>query len=263
MVLSIGHGGISDIKDHISSYKHKRSVESSSKTEPLTNFFQPRDHVRNEKVVAAELTFAYHIVKHHQSFVSADYVNKLLPKMFFDSKIVGEYSTARTKTERLITHVLAPHTIQNVLNDLKNCSFYGISTDASNHKSDKIFPLLIQYFTLNGMKIKLLKTESLKGESSEIVANYIADILKNLGIELEKCNAFGADNANVNFGGRLQRGSNNVFTRLKSLLGCNLEAVGCPAHVLNNALHAAGDKLSCDAEQIIHAIHKYFSIYTV
>jgi hypothetical protein len=261
--FSISHGGLSDIKDHINTQKHKASVASSSMCKPLTNFFVKRNNAEDDKLIATELCFAYHVIKHHQSFSSTDCINKLLPKLFNDSKIAAKYSSARTKTTKMITNVLAPHSVDLILDDLSSCSFYSISTDASNHKAEKIFPLVIQYFTRNGIQVKLLKLGNLHGETSSIISNFCTQTLKDEKLDLKKCVAFCGDNANVNFGGLRRLGKNNVFAKLKEDLGTDIEGIGCPAHILNNALQTSADQLSCDIDQIVFKIFSYFSIYTV
>lgn len=48
---------------------------------------------------------------------------------------------------------------------------------------------------------------------------------------LSKVSGFCADNyCNTNFGGRQRKGSNNVYSKLKSLVNQNMIGVGCPPH---------------------------------
>lgn len=192
-----------------------------------------------EKVIAPEICLAYHIVKHHQSFRSAACLNKLVLKLFNDSNTARKYSSAATKTAALIKQVLAPHSNEIIKKDIENSSFYSIATDASNHKAEKMFPLVIQYFTISGIKIKLLRLGNLKGGTSDIVSNYCIETLQHNNNNLEKCVAFSGDNANVNFGGRERRGKNNIFTKLKTAIGTDIEGIGCPAHVLHNTMQTS------------------------
>jgi hypothetical protein len=79
----------------------------------------------------------------------------------------------------------------------------------------------------------------------------------------QKCIAYAGDNCNTNFGGvRRQADGNNVFAKLQRMKSnanlAPLVGIGCPAHVLNNAVHP--DTL--DIESIIVKIYNYFSIYT-
>ena len=261
--LNIGHGGIGDIKTHIMKEKHKSNVSSSSRSKTITNYFVKENSLEEEKVTAAELCFAYHVVKKHQSFASMDCLNKLIPKLFNDSKIATQYSSARIKTTCLINQVLGPHSIDLICKELESCSFYSISTDASNHKNEKMFSLLIHYYSKTGINIKLLKLENLRGETSDVVVNFCIQVLKDLKIDIKKCIGFGGDNANVNFGGQRRRGINNVYNKLKVEIGADIEGIGCPAHILHNTLQTAADQLSCDVDQIIQKLFNYFSIYTV
>jgi hypothetical protein len=52
--------------------------------------------------------------------------------------------------------------VKIIKEELKAASYFSISTDASNHKAEKIFPLVIQYFTRKGTQIRLLKLSSKK-----------------------------------------------------------------------------------------------------
>jgi hypothetical protein len=62
----------------------------------------------------------------------------------------------RTKTEALIENVLGPKSIEMVLEKLKKDDlivYYGISSDASNKKKRKFFPLMVKFFD-NSLRIQ-------------------------------------------------------------------------------------------------------------
>jgi len=51
--------------------------------------------------------------------------------------------------------------------------------DTSNHKNLKLVPILIRYFNpQEGVKIKVLEFMNLKGETSNILSDYILNVLK-------------------------------------------------------------------------------------
>lgn len=77
--------------------------------------------------------------------------------------------------------------IESVLIELEECMFYSISTDASNHKAEKMFPLVVQYYTTTGTKVKLLKLGNLKGETSENIADFCVESIRSLRIDVNKC----------------------------------------------------------------------------
>ena len=262
--FTIEHGGKNDIKRHIETTKHKQNVSSTSKDAKITNFLIKKNTDEETKIIAAEVAMAFHTVCHHQSFSSNDCTNVLLPTVFPDSKIASKFSSARTKCSAIIKNVLAPHIIAEVVKDINNSSFYSISTDASNHNAEKIFPLIVQYFSRkNGLQIKLLRVKSLPNETSETISNFCRESLIELGLDVKKCVAFGGDNTNTNFGGRLRKGTNNVFLKVKESMNDSMEGVGCPAHILHNAAHTAANVLSIDVEVIVVKAFSYSRIYTV
>jgi len=262
--LQVDHGGKSDIVDHIKCNKHKKNSQSVNISEKVTKFFVTPDTKEEKLVAAAELVNVYKVIFHHNSFNSLDCTTPLYSKLFPDSKIACKISTARTKGTAIVKYILAPYTVDIFKSDLENTIFFSLATDASNHKSEKIFPIIIQYFTKSdGIKSQLIKMSSLKNETSETISQYCIDTLNNLKIPLKKCIAFCADNANTNFGGIHRKGQNNIFFKLKEAIQNELEGVGCSAHILHNTISTAANTFSFDAEMIIFKIFGYFSIYTV
>lgn len=116
-----------------------------------------------------------------------------------------------------------------------------------------------------GIHVKILELKSLPGETSDIVTNYILEVLKKYHLDT-KVVVFCANNINTNFGGKRRSGKNNIFTKLKSNLdgnGRDLVGIGCAARILNNATQTAADCLPIDTQTFITKIYFYFHIYTV
>lgn len=208
---------------------------------------------------ATECLFAYHTVMHNQSFRSMDCTSKLL-KNLYDKK----FSSARTKTEAIVTDVIAPYAMEDVQGDLNYVQFVSVSTDASNHNATKMLPVLVQYFVADkGIQVKMLDMPSIRGETSDIITNSIIQTMAQFALK-DKVIGFSADNTNANFGGAHRRGHVNVFTKLRTHTGrADLLGLGCNAHMLHNTVQTAADCLPVDAEQIVCKIYNYFSIHTV
>lgn len=262
--ICIGNGGKASIQDHIKSAKHSSKLSIASQSKEICSFMIKKNTKLERLIHVAELTSAFRIINHHQSFNCMDCSTKLDSLLYPDSEIASKQSNARTKATALVRNVLAPHSVAEFISVLRYVPFYGISTDSSNHKAEKIFPLLIHYFTeTHGLNIRLLKISSLPNETSDTIAGFCVDSLKSAGIPLENLTAFGADNTNTNFGGRQRHGVNNIFYKLKGVLGRDIEGIGCSAHILHNTLSSAADVLSIDVESVVLKIFKYFCIYTV
>jgi hypothetical protein len=143
--------------------KHRSNILGASSSKQVSEYFTKKDTKEETLVAAAELATAYKVIKHSQSFSSLDCSNKLHPLMYCDLKIEVKQSIARTKATVITKNILALHTISSCVADLQKTPFYGIVTDASNHKAEKIFPLVIQYFSkTEGIICKLIRVNSLK-----------------------------------------------------------------------------------------------------
>ncbi|KAF0685300.1 protein FAM200B-like, partial [Aphis craccivora] len=227
--ISVSHSGKTSIHDHNKSNTHKSNISIASSSQDISTFMVKENTPEDILVCAAELTTAYKVVNHHQSFNSLDCNTKLNSKLYPDSKIAAKQSTARTKATAIIKNILAPHSLQTIKEEIEQVPFYGVLTDASNHNAEKLFPLIIQYFSeTKGMQLKLIKLNSLENETSETIVKFCINTLNNLNISLHKLIAYSADNTNTNFGGRDRHGTNNVYFKLQSILSKDIEGIGCP-----------------------------------
>lgn len=116
-----------------------------------------------------------------------------------DASISKKLSSARTNTDVILTGVLSPHALFVATERAKQAKFIRIATNASNHESIKIFPVLIHYFTKKGLVLKIIDINNLKNKKFETIAMYLTEflnktVLKNVTITLEK---HGAGTSNV------------------------------------------------------------------
>jgi hypothetical protein len=142
-----------DLEAHVNSAKHKKQTQSCSNTPQVSEFFIKRNSKTEERIIATEGALSFHAVKHHLSYISMDCTSKLNQVIYSDSEIAKKVSCARTKTEAIVNNVLAPHFVAMAIQDLNKISCFGISTDGSNHDSQRLFLVVIQYFhKVHGIK---------------------------------------------------------------------------------------------------------------
>lgn len=84
----ISHGGLNDVKRHVSVPEQLRGERAQKNTQNLQQFLK-RDILTTveEKVIAAELTTVYHGVNHNMSYNSIDCDSKLSSVIFNDSQL--------------------------------------------------------------------------------------------------------------------------------------------------------------------------------
>lgn len=162
------------------------------------------------KLSAAGGTFAYHTVCHNHSYSSMDYTSKLIKRMF-----KTKFGCARTKTEAIVNNILAPWCRNVLKEELENIYFISVSIDTSNHKSIKIFPILIRYFSPEtGVHMKVLEISSVKCETSTALSEHVISVLQKYNL-VSKFVCLSADNTNSMFGGAKRRGVENVYRKLQ------------------------------------------------
>ena len=80
--FTISHGGLSDVKQHVSGAEHKKNDRTVASNAVVNKFFVKPFTTQHQQVIAAELTSVYHAVKHHHSYASTDCGNKHGAKYF-------------------------------------------------------------------------------------------------------------------------------------------------------------------------------------
>lgn len=174
--------------------------------------------------------------------------------IYSDSKIVSKILLGRTKASTIAYNVLGPASLETHIKELlENKTFFSISSDASNHGNIKLFPILLRYYVAGkGIKQCLFDFFDDAKESAADIFNNLRR-LENAGLNFNRVSSYSADNASVNFGKH-----NSVFTLLKRENN-HILPVGCPAHMLNNAVRYALDRCNFDVENLVLKTYSHFS----
>ena len=108
------------ISAHNETQKHKDFARQTKSNQSINNFFKSQSAPTNldYKTAAAEGTWAFHTVKHQQSFLSNDCASHLFKTLFPDSDIAEQFVSARKKTKSIITGVLCPYAQKILLSEL-------------------------------------------------------------------------------------------------------------------------------------------------
>jgi hypothetical protein len=165
--FSIASGGNADIDRHIKRPKHLDAVLAAAGVPAITSHFQA---TVDKKLAAQEGVWAYHVVNSNHSFASSDCASKILRECFD----IKKFSCSQTKCRAIIVNVFAPHAQELLKNELKECRYVSLYTDASNHGNIKLFPVMVRYFRpLEGLFVKMLDISSQTGENSDIIVQLL------------------------------------------------------------------------------------------
>lgn len=254
-VFSIGNGGNAQIVRHTKTKQHQDALNAAASSSSLRSHFSSDF---NKRLAAMEGVWAFHVVHSNQSFRSSDCAAQIFTSCFQ----IEKFSCARTKCQSIIANVFAPHAQKLLQQDLKDCHFTSIYTDASNHGNIKLFPVLARYFVPTvGIRVRLLNLTEESGETSKTISDLIESAANKYDLK-KKIVGFCGDNAKVNFGGETRGGQNNVFYRLRQWLP-HLIGIGCVAHIGHNALKFSCDGLPIDVEWVVVKIYSHFYLNTV
>uniref|UniRef100_H3ALZ6 DUF4371 domain-containing protein n=1 Tax=Latimeria chalumnae TaxID=7897 RepID=H3ALZ6_LATCH len=130
---------------------------------------------------------------------------------------------------------------------------FTLSTDASNKKNRKMFPVRVQYFEAKvGTRSALTDFVEQGDEFASSITDLVMDRVKKFGLQIENISAYSADNTNVNFGRKY-----SVYELLRNQNESILKA-NCLAHVVHNACRKASNRLPTDIENLALKAYSHF-----
>lgn len=251
--INVAHGSEA-LDAHRKTEKHTRNRASCLGSQRITSFTVAADSEEAFRVAAVEATLTYHGVKHHHSYASQECGNCVVHACFPESPIARKISCARTKAEAIAMNVLAPHAIEQLLEQLKHGVYFSIATDASNRGNRKMYPLALRYFSVqHGVREVLLDFYEDANEDAESICNRITSSLQDAKLPLNCVSAFSADNASVNFGIH-----NGVYARLRNGMPTLVRA-NCNCHVVYDCANYAFIFFAYDVEDFILKVYAEFS----
>ncbi|KAG0421294.1 hypothetical protein HPB47_002811 [Ixodes persulcatus] len=190
--FTVKFDGVSAVKHHASTQKHKQKSLASKQSTALTKFFTPATSSAEDKVTAAELGTIFHGIKHNYSYLSMDCGSKLASKVFPDSDVACRMRLGRTKMEHLVKDVLAPYAVECIVEKLRPAGRnlpFTLSMDASNKGNRKLFPIAVRFYDVNGAGITDARSHRLLnvfvGRVFSVMGNLWTDERNQLSVPME------------------------------------------------------------------------------
>ena len=257
--FTIKHDGEKAVKKHFNSQTHLTALKCAKENQLIMSFLPKTNSPDDVKVAIIELSQIYHGLKHIHSYCSIDCGMKINSLLYFDSTIGKKIHCGRTKAEAIVENILAPKSIQVVLDELGinngKAIPFSLANDASNKGNRKMFPIAVQYFHLEkGIQNRIIDFYEDSDETSEAIATRLLNCLQECKLDLSNVSSYSADNASVNYGK-----NKSVYKKLSDLNPKILKS-NCNCHVVHNAARHACKALSLDVENLVLKIYAEFSI---
>lgn len=75
--ISVANKGSLDLEKHVLTEKHRKNIRTSASSSKIEHFFVSKTMDADRNTRTAEGTFAFHTIKHHQTYRSMDCTSKL------------------------------------------------------------------------------------------------------------------------------------------------------------------------------------------
>ena len=115
-------------------------------------------------------------------------------KIFPDSNVAKKFRSGRTKTEKVVTSVLAQYSIGAVLKSFEEnvIAYFRVAIDGSNHNDLKLFSIIIQYFDSRKgcLHSKLIEFTNKASETANTIATYTKEHLRKKDAFEEMCGIY-------------------------------------------------------------------------
>lgn len=135
------------LKQHISSTKHKKAIEPMKSQSTIKFPIQKKD-LNTQK---AESSLALFVCE-HCAIMAIDHLSEVCKHRFSDSK-AGDLKLHRTKCTNIIKNVLAPHFIQEIVNDVQDQEYSLLLDESTDISVLKMLGVTIRYYSHNLNKI--------------------------------------------------------------------------------------------------------------
>lgn len=236
-----------DLLQHMATEKHVRNSRPLSSARLTTMGFTKSPPPKTTPEL--ELKLACYSAC-HATINSVDHLGELVqPYTACDVKL------HRTKCGALITKVLAPCLLEDLVKDI-NASQYSLlideSTDVANEKQ---LAVVVRYFrsSLNKLVTTFLGLFTLEGSSAQQIAQGLLDFLTKVGLDFTRCLGIGTDGCNVMVGK-----NNSVYTHLRQK-NENLVLVKCVCHSIQLCASKAVEVLPRSLEFLVGRSYSWFS----
>lgn len=249
-------GGISAVRKHSQSEKHKKNASSvSTRIDHLPLVLKVKDN--KFKTKEAELRIAMFIVEHNIALRTSDHLVQLIKHINPESEIVQNIFSNRTKSIMLVNNVIGSCAFDDLISRMKtNC--FSILIDESTDKSAiKHLAIVVRMMAKDQFIIKdeFGSLSEISNATAQSVFDAIMKFFKDNDIPYKNnLIGFGSDGAKVMFGSK-----HSVKTLLEKEIP-GLFVLKCVCHSMALCASYAAEKIPNSVEDMVRDIYTYMKM---
>lgn len=253
--VSICQGGLTRIKGHAETQKHKTNAASLRNTKRLTVSATPRisGQTKEDKKTDAEIRLAVFAAEHDLPFLIFDTLSKTLIEIFSDSQIAQQMKIKRQKANYVITFGLATYFKKVLSADLQS-KVFSLMIDEGSIGDRKWLAAMVRHVSSSGKVMSdFLFIRSVSKADAETLKDVILSELAELKIPFKNCLSIMCDSANV-----MRGSSGGVITLLQKNHPGVMDIGGCILHHVHNATASALTSFGDDEiEDVLDDVFNY------
>ena len=254
--LSIGGGGLHDIKRHVGSVKHMQMLRDLHSQPSITSAMASSSQAESpqDQVTKAEVYFAFFVAEHNLSFSTGDDFTKLCKKIFPNSKVAEKFSCARTKTRLIISLALAPAVNADVVHACATNLFTILCNGGNDKYNKKYFAIMVRYWDDPSKKTvtRFIAMPVCNIATGQTLFDALSTVLSERGIPWSHVVGFCSDSASVMVGRR-----NSVLSRVLNEQP-QVFTLGCICHLAALCAAAGLKALSVSIDNLLIDIFYHF-----
>lgn len=241
------------LNKHLSSSKHATNWDAIKNSQPIEQLLALS---HDDGVKRAEIKICTFLAYKNLPFSLADEFIPFLAATFPDSKIAQKITLGRTKATNIITKLIGPSFLKEILKIITTPgNYFSIVMDETTDISiKKQCGLCVIFYHPENKRVEthfldLYETDSGKAED---MCNMLLNWLKTNLVPLENFVGFSSDTTNVMVGSH-----NSVFSHLQHLVK-DIVCIKCSCHLIHLVASKACSKLPASLEDMLRNIASHF-----
>lgn len=260
--VSISSGGMWMVNQHAKGTNHKQlSTARFSDNQPR---FSPSSSTLikplNERVLEAEILWAFKVAEEDWSFRSCDNLDKLFGRMFH-SEESAKFGMAHTKASYAIRHGLGPEVVKELALDLEQstASCYTLMLDeTTTAQVKKQCDFIVRFWSDRQDEVctRYLTSKMFGHTSADHLKDLVMEVVDDCDLPVTRLANISTDGPNINVG--LHK---RLDAHLKEKLEKGIAPFNpCPLHKCHNGFHKGIIVYGKGAENLAFDLHAWFKL---